>query len=129
MILGVGIDLCAVDRMEESLKDGRFLHRFFSPDEQAYILSRGVYAASSAAAGFAAKEAFFKALGTGIAGELYEVSLLHRENGAPYITLTGWARAAAQARDVSHVHVSLTHEMGLAAAFVVLEGGGECTAY
>ena len=62
MIIGVGADLCAVERMEMLLQDSAFLKRYFHPDEQAYILSRGVFSASSMAGCFAAKEAFVKAL-------------------------------------------------------------------
>ena len=64
MIRGIGCDLCAIPRMEEILQDGRFLRRYFTADERAYILDR-VQAAQTAAGIFAAKEALLKALGTG----------------------------------------------------------------
>ena len=71
----------------------------------------------TAAANFAAKEAFGKALGTGLLREfaLCETEALRDENGAPYFSFSGRAAALMTA------HLSLTHEGGTAAAFVVLE--------
>lgn len=71
---------------------------------------------------FAAKEAFGKALGTGLLREfaLCEAEALRDENGAPYFSFSGRAAALMQARGLT-AHLSLTHEGGTAAAFVVLE--------
>ena len=68
MINGIGLDLCGIDRMEALVKDGRFLEKYYTPSERAYIAGRGQMAAASAAGMFAAKEAFLKAAGTGLAG-------------------------------------------------------------
>ena len=66
---GLGIDLCGVERIERELKrSDAFLRRFFTNSERAYIASRGQMGAQSAAAMFAAKEAFLKAVGAGIGG-------------------------------------------------------------
>ena len=55
MILGIGLDLCEIARMEKLLQDDRFLHRYFTPDEIEYVRSRGVGAARSLAGLFAAQ--------------------------------------------------------------------------
>ena len=78
---GLGIDLCGVGRIERELKRGdAFLRRFFTNSERAYIASRGQMGAQSAAAMFAAKEAFLKAVGAGIGGG---IALGRNRRGAP----------------------------------------------
>ena len=129
MILGIGIDLCAAARIEKSLGKPAFCDYVFAPAEQALLGSLGgKRRAETAAANFAAKEAFLKAAGTGLGGfalpELAllraELALLRAANGAPYFELSGRAAAWAKQRGLT-VHVSLTHENGLASAVVVLE--------
>ena len=122
MIAGVGLDLCEISRMEKLLSDGRFLARFFSAEEQAYIHGKGKSAAQSMAGIFAAKEAFLKALGTGItSGDLADICVLHDENGAPYYDLRGTYAQAAQARHMDALFLSITHEGGMAAAMCAAE--------
>lgn len=121
MIKGIGLDLCGIDRMEALVTDGRFLAKYYTPLEQAYIADRGKMAAASAAGMFAAKEAFLKAAGTGLAGAaLNEIEVGHREGGQPYLILHG--RAAQLARGMT-AFVTITHEGEMAAATVILEGG------
>jgi holo-[acyl-carrier protein] synthase len=123
MILGVGTDLCEIARMERLQRDDAFLARYFDAREREYIHSRGAFSAASMAACFAAKEAFAKALGAGFYGvPPKEIAVLHGDNGAPYLELTGQALRAAGGAGVTRSHVSLTHEGGYALAFVVLEG-------
>lgn len=123
MIIGIGADLCEISRMAALLSDTAFLKRYFDEAEQTYILSKGVFAAASMAGCFAAKEAFVKALGSGFNGvRPEEIVILHRENGAPYFDLRGSALAASDARGVRVMHLSITHEAGIAQAFTVLEG-------
>ncbi len=123
MILGVGIDLCDLSRMRDMLARPRFLARFFSREEQEYIASRGAAGEQSAAGIFAAKEAFAKALGTGISGmELSEISVIHDDFGAPKYHLTGSAKAAADAKNIARLHLSITHDGGVAAAVAIAEG-------
>jgi holo-[acyl-carrier protein] synthase len=96
--------------------------RYFHPEELAAALSRGRGAALSLAARFAAKEAFGKALGTGLAGiVLKDIMVLNQRNGRPEIQVFGTARAALEKSGANRVHVSLTHEGDKAAALVVLE--------
>lgn len=122
MIYGVGTDLCAVDRMEKSIAKPSFLSRVYTPQEQALLSVRsGRAKAETAAANFAAKEAFLKACGMGLAGfALCEIAALRREGGAPYLVFDGAAARFMKSRRLT-AHLSLTHEAGLAAALVVLE--------
>lgn len=122
MILGVGIDLCDAGRIEKSLEKPGFCNYVYAPAEQELLNSlSGKRRAETAAANFAAKEAFLKAAGTGLGGfSLSELALLRAENGAPYFELSGRAAAWASQRGLT-VNVSLTHESGLANAIVLLE--------
>jgi len=125
MILGVGIDLAGVDRIRREVArqgDG-FLDEFLTPGEIAHCRAKS-RPFPSFAARFAAKEALGKALGTGVAGTLSwrDIEVRVGERGAPRLALSGSAAAGAEARGVTRVHLSLTHEGGYAAAVVVLEG-------
>ena len=119
MIFGVGIDLCDAGRLEKSLAKQSFLDHVF---EQALLASLGEKRrAETAAANFAAKEAFLKAAGTGLGGfAMPELAVLRQKSGAPYFALTGAAAAWVREQGLT-VHVSLTHERGLANALVLLE--------
>lgn len=122
MIVGIGIDVCDIARMEEQLKNQRFLPRFFSPAEQAYIASRGRMAAASAAGIFAAKEALVKALGTGFTDtRLFEISVEHDKCGAPFYALSGNMAQHAAQRNITSFHLSITHDAGVAAAVAIAE--------
>ncbi len=121
---GLGIDLCGVERIERELKrSDAFLHRFFTNSERAYIASRGQMGAQSAAAMFAAKEAFLKAVGAGIGGgiALCEIGVEHLPGGAPAYRLTGTAQARLGELGAERAFLSLTHEAGMAAAVCVIE--------
>lgn len=122
MIQGVGIDLCEAQRMEKCLQRQAFCDHVFAAKEQALLAGlSGRRRAETAAANFAAKEAFLKAAGTGLGGfALNELALLRAKSGAPYFELGGGAAAWAEQQGVA-VHVSLTHEKGLAGAVVLLE--------
>lgn len=124
MILGVGIDLCEAQRLEKSLQKPHFCDHVFAPAEQALLAGlSGRRRTETAAANFAAKEAFLKAAGTGLGGfALNELALLRAASGAPYFALGGKAAAWAGAQGLT-VHVSLTHEKGMASAIVLLEKG------
>ena len=123
MIAGIGTDLCRVGRIAASIARPGFLARVFSAEERALLDSLGPNRrVETAAANFAAKEAFLKAAGTGLGGfALADIAVLRQNSGAPYFAFSG--QAAQWMRDNRlTAHVSLTHENGLAAAFVVLEG-------
>lgn len=115
MKLSVGIDMVEIQRIEKSLESERFINRVYSKEEQELLLKRN-FKAETAAANFCAKEAFSKALGTGVRGfSLNEVSVLRDSMGAPYFKLSGNALKLAGSRTFS---VSLTHTKDTAAAFV-----------
>jgi holo-[acyl-carrier protein] synthase len=125
MILGIGFDLLEVARLARTLerRDGRFEERVFTVREMEDCEGRADRA-QSLAARFAAKEACLKALGTGWSQGLtfQQVEVRKEEGGRPVIHLSGAARSRAAAMGVRHVHVSLTHQRGVAGAVIVLEG-------
>ena len=118
MIRGIGLDLCGIGRMEKLLEDNRFLNRYFTDSEIAYIRSKGNHAAQTMAGIYAAKEAVSKALGSGIVFDLKEVCILHDEAGAPGCALTGKAEALGKG---DRFLLSITHEGGTAAAVCIRE--------
>ena len=122
MITGIGVDVVHVHRMERWRKTPGLLDRYFHPGELSTALSRGNGADLSLAARFAAKEAFGKALGTGLAGiVLKDIMVMNRHNGQPQIEVSGTARRALDRNGANRVHLSLTHERDNAIAMVVLE--------
>jgi holo-[acyl-carrier protein] synthase len=127
MILGIGIDLVEVSRVEDLVaRHGeRALHRIFTTAEVDRC-GRSRVPAESLAARFAAKEAFFKAIGTGWGRGLAwtEVEVVSAPSGAPEVRLSGAAERLARERGVTRVHLSLTHTDALAGAYLLLEGEG-----
>lgn len=122
MIKGLGCDLCAISRMEEIIRDGRFLSRYFTAAECAYIRSRKLQA-QTAAGIFAAKEAFLKALGTGLGGAaLSDIEISHTPLGAPEYLINDKTRAALDIRGAQRAFLSISHDGDFAMATAVLEG-------
>ncbi|NLB90975.1 MAG: holo-ACP synthase [Clostridiales bacterium] len=123
MILGLGIDLCQIDKIEEIVAETHFLQRYFSQEEIAYIQKKNMAAAQSAAAIFAAKEAALKAFGTGFgAFNVKEIALLHLPSGQPYYALTGKAKEYLKEIGGKAIHVSISHEGNMAIAIAIIEG-------
>jgi holo-[acyl-carrier protein] synthase len=124
VIVALGMDVVAVDRIrrliapEAGTRAARFLERCFTQDERAYCDARRD-PATHYAARFAAKEAAMKALGASRFTD-FEVA---RGDGAPTLRLHG-AAALAQARAGARLHLTLTHDAGVAAAVVVVESAG-----
>ena len=125
-MVGIGIDLCAVSRMERALEKPGFLARVFAPQERAYLEEKGRGRAQSAAAMFAAKEAVAKALGTGMSGGVCfeQIEVTHDALGAPCVQLCGAAQERLMALGGGRVLLSLSHEGDMAMAFAVIEAGG-----
>lgn len=127
MVIGVGIDLVAVDRVARVLerRGDRFLARVFTPGELA-CCPPGKQYARRLAARFAAKEAALKALGTGLAGGIrwHDIEVRRGDGGRPEIVLHGRAAAHAAGLGVTRLHLSLSHDGPFAAAVVVAEGDG-----
>jgi holo-[acyl-carrier protein] synthase len=122
MLLGLGVDLMDVARMERQSREGGFVEGLFTPREIAYCAARHS-PAQHFAARFAAKEAFFKALGVdGKRGLSWrEVEVVNQESGRPELTLHGETLAAARKKGVKAVHLSLSHAGGMAIAQLILE--------
>ncbi len=128
MIIGIGADLVDIRRIEENLKKygDRFTRRLFTPEERHRSDNRPQRAASYAKR-FAAKEAFSKALGTGIAEGVnwLDMGVVNDTKGRPVMKITGGAlkvmhRLVPEGEDVT-IHLSLTDDYPYAQAFVVME--------
>lgn len=123
MILGVGIDVVHVYRLKRWRDVPGLFERFFHHRELETALPRGEAGILSLAARFAAKEAFGKAMGTGLHGfKLKEIIVLNDEQGKPAMHLFGKALAAFEELGGRKIFVSLSHERDNALAMVVIEG-------
>jgi holo-[acyl-carrier protein] synthase len=118
-ILGLGVDICEIARMERALaRHPTMRHRVFTPEEVAYCDSKA-RPAESYAGRFAAREAVIKALG-GYRGKGWqEISVTRAPSGAPAIRLEGNAKQRAGVLGVTDVLITFTHEKTNAVAFAV----------
>ncbi len=125
MILGVGLDVVETKRVARALEahGRRFEQRIYTPTELADCAERGDRI-QALAARFAAKEALLKALGIGFAAglSLTEIEVTKADDGQTVLRLGPRVAARAGERGVRRVHLSISHQPGLAAAVVVLEG-------
>lgn len=125
MILGHGVDLAEVARIRRSIDryGDRFLERVFTEAERAYA-GDGPRRFERLAARFAAKEAVFKALGTGWAegAGWTDIEAIREPSGKPTLVLHGKAQEMARAMGVKWWHLSLTHTKTMAMASVIAEG-------
>lgn len=122
MIYGIGIDIVKIDRIKKWLQDGNMVQRFFNPAEM--NSSSSVQAsAEHYAARFAAKEAFGKALGTGLSGfKLQDVFVKNDEFGKPELFLQYEAAELLKKKcGNAKIHLSLTHEKEYALAYLIIE--------
>ena len=124
MIIGTGVDIVEIARFRsviERLKD-RFILRVFTPAEQRFCNGHRDPAPHYAAR-FAAKEALFKALGTGWAKGVtwLDVEVLRERQDAPIMTLHGEAERLSTLLGARKVHLSLSHSEQYAIALVILE--------
>jgi holo-[acyl-carrier protein] synthase len=127
MNLATGVDIVEISRVARVLRryDARFLTRVYSPEEVQHSRERP----AELAARFAAKEAVSKALGVGMRvmspngiGWL-DVETLNHRSGQPYVILHGRARQLADEMGLNTWSISLSHDGGMAIAFVVALGG------
>ena len=125
MILGIGTDLCEIGRIEKALVrfGERFAQRILVPSELEVFRRRRKRAAYLAKR-FAAKEAFSKAMGTGIHFPVnwHNVWVVNNRAGAPALEFSKPLAALLKRRGIEKVHITLTDEIGLACAFVIFEG-------
>jgi holo-[acyl-carrier protein] synthase len=129
MIIGLGSDLCSIERIEAALArhGNRFEQRCFTEVERAKASRRPHTRAGTYAKRFAAKEAFSKAVGTGFFQGVYmkDIGVVNMPSGAPTLALTNGAAARlAQMTPPgheAHIHLTLTDDHPWAQAFVVIE--------
>ncbi len=128
MIIGIGSDLCNIERIQGSLDrfGERFLNRVFTDIERAKAERRPFTRAGTLAKRFAAKEAFSKAVGTGFKRGVFmkDIGVINAASGAPTLALTGGAAARLDALappgHAIEVHLTMTDDHPWAQAFVIL---------
>ena len=129
MIIGLGSDLCNIERIRNSLDrfGERFLNRVFTDIERAKAETRPFTRAGTYAKRFAAKEAFSKAVGTGFKAGVFmkDIGVVNMRSGAPTLALTGGAaERLAKLIPAGHeamIHLTLTDDHPWAQAFVIIE--------
>lgn len=122
MILGIGVDITEIEKIERGGDSETFLRRLFTAAELRAVAdfqNRFEHLAGK----FAAKEAFMKALGAGIRQEVgfTQIEVLNEESGRPHLTLSGEAKARLAELGAQAAHVSISHSGGMAVAVVILE--------
>ena len=128
MIIGIGSDLCNIERIQKSLDrwGDKFLQRVFTETERAKAARRPFTIAGTLAKRFAAKEAFSKAVGTGFKRGVYmkDIGVVNLPSGQPTLSVTGGARdrldALAPAGHAIDIHLTMTDDHPWAQAFVIL---------
>ena len=128
MIVGIGSDLCNIERIQNSLDrwGDRFLNRAFTETERAKAASRPHTRAGTLAKRFAAKEAFSKAVGTGFRRGVFmkDIGVVNLPSGAPTLQLGGGAKARLDALapegHAIDIHLTMTDDHPWAQAFVIL---------
>lgn len=129
MIIGLGSDLCNIERIQHSLDrfGARFEKRVFTEVEQAKANRRPFTKAGTLAKRFAAKEAFSKAVGTGFKAGVFmkDIGVVNAPSGAPTLHLTGGAKARLDSMipegHSAFIHLTLTDDHPWAQAFVIIE--------
>lgn len=129
MIIGIGSDLCNIERIQSSLDrfGTRFEQRAFTDAEIAKAATRPHTKAATLAKRFAAKEAFSKAVGTGFKAGVFmkDIGVVNAPSGAPTLALTGGAKARLDALipegHAAKVHLTLTDDHPWAFAMVMIE--------
>ena len=115
MIVGIGVDLVDIPRFERSVqRTPRLLERLFAPAERGRALR-------SLAARYAAKEALIKALGGSDGVYWTEIEVTPEPSGRPVFTLSGSTAAVVAERGITALHLSMTHDAGVAVAYVIAE--------
>ena len=124
MVTGIGIDIIEVERIAEKIgKEQGFRELVFSAAEIIYC-EKATSKYQHYAARFAAKEAFFKAIGTGwVEGTAFnEIEIVHDETGKPLLKLSGTTAVTLKQKRIGVISVSLSHVKEMATAVVIIEG-------
>ena len=127
MIKGIGTDIVGISRFQLWVDNPGLINRYFHSLEISELKTKiGLGYTASLAGRFAAKEAFGKALGSGLRGlRLPDIRVSTNSSGKPVLILEGTAQEQARLLGVSRYHLSISHDGGFAVAFVVLEGEDE----
>lgn len=122
MIKGIGVDMLAIGRMEKMIDDDRFIDRVFTGEETEYCANKAKKAQHYSAR-FTAKEAFFKALGSGwrYGMRWKDVWVENDRLGKPEIKISGKARLYFDKMKFKRIHLSVSHTDEYAVAFVLIE--------
>lgn len=122
MIIGIGIDIIEIERIEKAIENTRLINRIFTAAEIKYFACRQNNP-STIAGNFATKEAVAKALGTGI-GKIswHDIEVLRYSGGRPYVKLYGNAEKVFATLGGTKVHVSISHSRSYAVSQVIMEG-------
>jgi holo-[acyl-carrier protein] synthase len=131
VIIGIGSDLCNIERIQSSLDrfGERFTNRVFTETERAKAEGRPLTRAGTYAKRFAAKEAFSKAVGTGFKRGVFmrDIGVVNLPSGAPTLHLTGGARdrldAMVPAGQAATIYLTMTDDFPFAQAFVIITAG------
>lgn len=119
-IIGTGVDILEIERIEKIIKEKpRFVERFFTVEEQKFFTLR-LMCVETIAAGFASKEAVVKAMGTGFRGfEMKDVEILRDSLGKPIVNLYGKAKDIALGLEIDSFQISISHSDHYAVSFVI----------
>lgn len=123
MIKGTGADIIAIERIKKAItKDSKFTEKIFSSEEEEYCnskLKKEIHFAGR----FAAKEAFFKALGTGWRDGMKwtEINVVNDDLGKPEIRITGKTLEIFKEKGMKTINLSISHTKEFAVAFVIIE--------
>ena len=119
MIIGIGVDLVDIPRFEASIaRTPKLMQRLFTPAEQALK-------PHSLAARYAAKEALIKALGGSDGVHWTDIEVASEPSGRPVFALRGETAATVAGRGITALHLSMSHDAGLATAYVIAEAGAQ----
>jgi holo-[acyl-carrier protein] synthase len=124
MIFGIGTDIIEVERIGKRLEKSEALkQKLYTAREQQYCEKGKVTVYQCYAARFAAKEAFFKALGTGYRYGMafHEIEVLNNELGKPYVNPLGKVKKFLDEHQIKTIHLSISHVKETAVAMVVME--------
>ncbi len=127
MIFGIGTDLIETRRIRSAIeKTPSFAEKIYTREEQRYCEAQKAGKYQSYAARYAAKEAFFKALGTGYRyGMAFkEIEVINNDLGKPEIKVSGVAGTFVAEQHITKIHITLSHTKETAVAFVILETAG-----
>ena len=121
MIIGIGVDLCDIERIKHAAEKDGFKKMVFNAEEIEYA-ERFADPAPHYAAAFAAKEALSKAGGWGLGRMGLAACFIRRTENGPIFVFTDDFSAKLKERNIKNAHLSISHESGMAVAMVVLEG-------